>query len=134
MYMYLVATVRAAYSTCPGSMHLTHLPLLPPTPSQVVYRNVFRSVRVNGCIVLLVKHSKSTIDMTTQGSTKRSLTRNLVWRSQTLYQTLRGGRVWWIAHTIFVSFPPESGGNTLAVLLMEHLWLRKWSQTSRVTV
>ncbi len=27
----------------------------------------------------------------------------LVWRSQTLYQTLRGGRVWWIAHTILVS-------------------------------
>ncbi len=71
MSMYLVETVRAAYSTFPGSMHLTRL--LPPFFSHpnLFIEMFFQYVRVSGSIVLLVKYNLSTIDMMTQGSTKR---------------------------------------------------------------
>ncbi len=58
-------------------MHLTRLllpsPLPPPHPNLFI-EMFLQCVRVNGSIVLLVKYNLSTIDVMTQGSTKKSLT------------------------------------------------------------
>ncbi len=56
-------------------MHLTRLLLPSPLPHPNLFIEMFLlCVRVNGSIVLLVKYNLSTIDVMTQGSTKRSLT------------------------------------------------------------
>ncbi len=78
MCMYLVATVRATYKYF-SWVHASHSPPPPFPPPPPPLPNLFiemflQCVRVNGSIVLLVKYNLSTIDVMTQGSTKRSLT------------------------------------------------------------
>ncbi len=71
---YLVATVRAAHKYF-SWIYASHLPpprFPPPLPNFFI-ETFLQYVRVSN-IVLLVKYNFSTINVTTQGSTKRSLT------------------------------------------------------------